>query len=106
MAVWAERAKRTNEELGARDWLGFVLGRLDAGKNELRMESRQMGTWGEDGREGERKGLGRMWTELRWVRRLVVGGRKKLERWMGWCVQGISKRVRRGWEGRANERLD
>ena len=62
-----------------------VLGKLDRGESRAdagktsQMETRQMGTWSEDGEKGRGRVLERMRTELRWVRRtgrLVTGGGK------------------------------
>jgi hypothetical protein len=62
----------------------FVLGKLDAGKRG-RMETGQMGTWGGEGEEGERKGIGADADGS--PMDATPGDRRegKLERWMGWC---------------------
>lgn len=56
------------------------------------METRQMGTWGEEGEKERGRGLERMRTELRWVRldgRLVTGERKSWS--AGWT--GVVGRI-------------
>ena len=71
-------------KLGARDWQGFGLGKRDAGKRG-RMETGQMGTWGGEGEEGERKGIGAA-TDGSPVDATPGDWREeKLGRWVGWC---------------------
>jgi len=75
-------------ELGARDWLGFCVG--EAGCREKRADGNEAdGNVGWGGREGERKGLERMRTDLQWARGLVTGGRKSWS--AGWA--GVMGRV-------------
>lgn len=79
----------------------FVLGKLDAGKRG-RMETGQMGTWGGEGEEGERKGI-RADADGSPMDAMPGDWREeKLDGLVSWesllCVRGISRRVRHGWD--------